>query len=817
MSRHFRDFDWSATPIGPPECWPLTWRNAARLILNSSHALALGLGKDLIYLYNDAFIALGGPARHPSALGQPVRVVWREIWPDILLPRFTQTLATGEPTDEEDRFLPLSRSGYVEETYVSFSFAALPDDQDRPSGIFCTATENTGRVIAQRQIECLRRLAAQSASADSPEVACSTAAVALEDQVRDVPFGLVYLLDSAGAQATLVRDFGLERLPPNAALSTHLGSGPDPFCLATVAARREPVLIEGIENLVGPSLRRKSLVPRQVLAIPLASAASQELSGILVAGLNPMRPEAESREFVILVARQLESAISNARARHDAEERACKLAEIDRAKTVFFSNISHELRTPLTLLLGPIDQLLSETAIGAKHRDLLERARRGANRLLKLVNSLLEFSRLEAGRIEASYAPVDLAALTADLASEFRSAFEQAGVLLSIECLSLPEAVYVDPDMWEKIVLNLLSNALKFTLSGAVTVRLHARDGSACLQVIDTGCGIAAADLPHLFERFYRVQSEQARSVEGTGIGLSLVQELVRLHGGTVQVTSTLGQGTTIKVNVPLGSGHLPPERVGAARTLASLHTGAEPFVDEALGWLSGDRAPAKDSTEPHVPRPNRQDRVLVVDDNSDMRGHLRGVLEHAYGVDTVPDGQAALTRMRERHYDLMIVDIMMPGMTGLELLQAVRTDPKLAHTPVVLLSARAGDEASAEGLYAGADDYLPKPVSRQELLARVENRITHAKFHEAERLARRRAEAAVRARDKLYSVLAHDLRSPLQTAYICLTRLQQQELKAGQRKAVATLERSLESLHQQLEAVMEQVQAISAEGPHPT
>jgi signal transduction histidine kinase len=816
MGRRFREFDWSETPIGRPECWPLTWRNAARLILNSSHALALGLGKDLVYLYNDAFIALGGPTRHPYALGKPVRVVWQEIWSDILLPRFTRTLATGEPTDEDDLFLPLSRSGYVEETYISFSFAVLPDDQDRPSGIFCTATENTSRVIAQRQIECLRRLAAQSASADSPESACRSAAATLENQAKDVPFGLVYLLEAKGIQATLVRDFGLAWLPAGIPMCTQLGSAPDPFCLATAASRREPILIEGIGQLVGPSLRRKSLVPRQALAIPLASAASTELSGILVTGLNPMRPEGESREFAILVAKQLESAISSARARHDAEERARKLVEIDRAKTVFFSNISHELRTPLTLLLGPIDQLLSETALERKERDLLERARRGANRLLKLVNSLLEFSRLEAGRIEASYEPVSLGALTADLASEFRSAFEQAGVLLSIECLPLPEAVYVDPDMWEKIVLNLLSNALKFTQSGAVTVRLHARDGSACLQVIDTGCGIAAADLPHLFERFYRGQSEQARSVEGTGIGLSLVQELVRLHGGTVHATSALGEGTTIKVSVPLGLGHLPPDRVGAARTLASLRAGAKPFIDEALGWVSGDRAPPKDSTGPHVPRPSRQDRVLVVDDNSDMRGHLCGLLEHRYGVDAVPDGKAALTRIRGQHYDLMIVDIMMPSMTGLELLKAVRSDPRIAHTPIILLSARAGEESSAEGLYAGADDYLPKPFSRQDLLARVENRLTQAKLRAAERLARRRAEAAVRARDKLYSVLAHDLRSPLQTAYMCLTRLQQRELKAGQRKAVATLEHSLESLHQQLEAVLEQVQAISADGPHP-
>ena len=820
MGRRFREFDWSRTSIGPPECWPLVWRNAARLIFNSSHPLALGLGKDLVYVYNDAFIPLGGPARHPSALGQLVPVVWQEIWAGILLPRFSHTLATGEPTAEEDLFMPLSRSGYLEETYISFSFAALPDDQDRPSGIFCTATENTGRVIAQRHIERLRRLAALSAFADSPESACRTAVATLDEQERDIPFGLVYLLDPKISRATLAGTFGLKGLPSEVSPSTRLEGEFDPLRLAIVAALRDSVLIEGVDELFGPYLRRASLVPRQALAIPITSAASRQLLGILVTGLNPMRPVAESREFLILVASQLEAAIYNGGARQDAEERARKLAEIDRAKTIFFGNTSHELRTPLTLLLGPLDAVLSGGAMGARDRDLLITARRAANRLLKLVNSLLEFSRLEAGRIDASYIPVDLATLTANLASEFRSAFEQAGMNLHVECPSLPEAIYVDPDMWEKIVLNLLSNAFKFTLKGAVTVRLYSRSESVCLEVIDTGCGISDDDLPHLFERFYRGQVKQARSVEGTGIGLSLVQELVRLHGGTVRATSRPGQGTTITITVPRGAEHLPPDRIRAGRTLPLLNTGAQPFVDEALAWISHTsaippiehREPANDTIDPSAPHPRGPERVLVVDDNNDMRDYLCRLLEPRYRVETVPDGQVALARMRACRYDLAIVDIMMPSISGLDLLKAVRAESAIAHTPIILVSARAGDEASAEGLQAGADDYLAKPFSRQQLLARVENRLILAKLQAAERLARHRAEAAVRAHADLYSVLAHDLRSPLQTAYMCLTLLQQQEMKAAQRKALGTLERSLDSLHGQLDAILRQVEAISAE-----
>ena len=822
MGRRYREFDWSGTSIGPPEGWSLTWRNAAHLIFNSSYPLALGLGKDLVYLYNDAFIPLGGPARHPSALGQPVRTVWKEIWPGILLPRFTHTLETSEPTGEEDLLLPLFRSGYLEETYISFSFAALPDDTGRPSGIFCTATENTGRVIARRQIDCLQRLAAHSASADSPENACRTAAATLDEQERDVPCGLIYLFDSKSARATVTGSFGLRALPATIPGSVDLGTGQDPFSLAAIASGHKSLLIEGVEDLFRPVLSREDWVPRQALALPVASPASQAVAGMLVAGLNPMRPVEESREFLVLVAGQLETAISNARARQEAEERARQLIEIDRAKTVFFSNISHELRTPLTLVLGPVGEVLGGTAISARERDLLETACRAGNRLLKLIKSLLEVARLEAGRVEASYSPVDLAALTVDLASEFRSAFEQAGLALRVECPPLAENVYVDPEMWEKIVLNLLSNAFKFTRRGAVTVRLRQHDESAVLEVIDTGCGISEEDVPHLFERFYRGRAEETRSVEGTGIGLSLVRELVRLHAGTVKATSKIGRGTTMTVSIPLGTEHLPRDRIGAARKLPSLRTGPQPFIDEALGWISttgavplpADFRRAADPADSSAARRKPQERVLIADDNSDMRNYLCRLLEDRYRIDAAEDGQVALAKMRAQQYDLAIVDVMMPSVTGLELLQAVRADPAIAHTPVILVSARAGEKASVEGLQAGADDYLVKPFSGPELLARVENQLTHARLHAAERLARQRAEAALRAHDDLYSVLAHDLRSPLHTAYMCLTLLQQQGMDAAQRKSLDGLERSIDSLHQQLEAVLEQIKAISGDEP---
>ena len=276
-------------------------------------------------------------------------------------------------------------------------------------------------------------------------------------------------------------------------------------------------------------------------------------------------------------------AIANARAYEEERKRAEALAEIDRAKTAFFSNVSHEFRTPLTLMLGPLEDELRENSKG---RERIEIAHRNSLRLLKLVNTLLDFARIEAGRIEAVYEPTDLAAATAELASVFRSAIEKAGLRLVVDCPPLPEEVYVDREMWEKIVLNLLSNAFKFTFEGEIKVSLCLRRERVELSVSDTGAGIPAAELSHIFERFHRVRGTDSRTHEGTGIGLSLVQELAKIHGGGVQVRSVEGQGATFTVTIPTGHAHLPKERLGGTRSLMSTSLGATPFVEEALRWL---------------------------------------------------------------------------------------------------------------------------------------------------------------------------------------------------------------------------------------
>ncbi|MCW2286165.1 PAS domain S-box-containing protein [Rhodoblastus acidophilus] len=288
-----------------------------------------------------------------------------------------------------------------------------------------------------------------------------------------------------------------------------------------------------------------------------------------------------------------------------------ELARLDQLKTQFFTNVSHEFRAPLTLMLGPAADALAdaEEPLGPRQRRRITLMQRNATRLLKLVNTLLDFSRLEAGRAQASCEPTDLAALTTDLASNFRSVIERAGLRFIVDCPPLPQPAYVDCDMWERIVFNLVSNAFKFTHQGEIAVTLRADNSSASLAVSDTGIGIPAEALSHIFDRFHRVEGSRGRSHEGSGIGLALAQELARLHGGEITVESAPGEGSRFSVTVPLGGPRLTSNGVGVASTLASTATAATAYVEEALQWLpdQGGGQRVRLRTKPRRrPRPGR-------------------------------------------------------------------------------------------------------------------------------------------------------------------------------------------------------------------
>jgi PAS domain S-box-containing protein len=722
IARDLAAVDWAATPLGPPAHWPQSLRTAVSILLSSRFAMWMAWGPELTFFCNAAYRRDTLGRKYPWALGRPASEVWAEIWDDIG-PRIDRVLATGQATWDVALLLFLERSGYSEESYHTFSYSPLRDDAGAVVGMLCVVSEDTERVIGQRRMATLRDLGSDPTVVRTEDETLAFAARQLGGNPRDLPFTLTYMFDDGTGVARLASSSGIRDDHP-AAPAVILPEGPQVWP-ARAAAQAEAVLVD-LDDARYPTLPTGDWdqPPTTALTVPLVQQGGS-VSGFLVAGLNRFRPFDEGyRDFVTLVAGHIAAGVSSARSYRAQQRRAEELAELDRAKTTFFSNISHEFRTPLTLIMAPVDEMRSRTAgvDEQAHREL-DVVHRNAMRLAKLVNTLLDFSRIEAGRSQAHYEPVDLSLVTAELASVFRSAIERAGLTFSVDCPPLGEPVYVDRDMWEKVVLNLLSNALKFTFDGTIAVSLRREGTHAVLTVSDTGVGVPAHEMPRLFERFHRIESSRARSHEGSGIGLALVKELVGLHGGSITADSTQGVGTTFTVALPFGATHLPAGELAEPAPERAPSGIAEPFVAEALRWLPTESASRIDPAMPDaslaVAGPPA--RILVADDNADMREYLDRLLRTAgYKVEAVTDGLQALDAARASLPDLLISDVMMPGLDGLALVAALRADARTAAMPVMLLSARAGQEASIEGLQAGADDYLVKPFAAAQLLARV-------------------------------------------------------------------------------------------------
>jgi signal transduction histidine kinase/DNA-binding response OmpR family regulator len=727
--------DWSATPLGPPETWPQSLATMVRVLIASRFSMWMAWGPELTFFCNEAYRRDTLAKKYPWALGRPAREVWAEIWPDIG-PRIEAVLTSGVATWDESLQLFLERSGYVEETYHTFSYSPLIDDAGAVAGMLCVVSEDTDRVIAERRMATLRDLGAATTTARNDAQVLTAAADLLATERRDLPFTLVYLLDDDGA-AHLTAATGITAGHPAAPVAIS-SVDPDPVWPLRDVTDGGSVLVGGLADRF-PDLPSGAWTepPTDALLVPLPDQGGASPYGFLLVGLNRYRPLDEGyRGFIDLIAGQLAAGVSSARAYESERRRAESLAELDRAKTAFFTNVSHEFRTPLTLMLGPAEDALADRVheLPPEQRQRVAVLHRNAQRLLKLVNALLDFSRLEAGGDTARFEAVELALYTAELASMFRPAIERAGLGLTIDCPPLPEPVYVDREMWAKIVLNLLSNALKFTFTGGITVRLRSAAGRVELAVTDTGVGIEPADQVRLFERFQRVAGVRARSHEGSGIGLALVAELAAVHGGDAAVTSAPRSGSTFTVRLRTGTAHLPPERIAdriAEPGDAADTDAVEGFLAEAMRWMEPAGGAAAEPAGGPVAEPAaatrtaggelaHRPRVLVVDDNADMRDYLVALLSDSYRVQTAPDGAAALALAREDPPDLVLSDVMMPELDGFGLLRELRADPVTALVPVVMLSARAGDEATIEGLAAGADDYLIKPFAARELLARV-------------------------------------------------------------------------------------------------
>ena len=753
MGARMRAFDWSETPLGAPETWPQSLKTAVHIMLTSRFAMWMAWGPELTFLCNDAYLPTTGLKRD-WVLGARSDHIWAEIWNDIG-PRIEHVLRTGEATWDEQLRLYLQRSGFCEETYHTFSYSPLTDDRGDTAGMLCVVNEVTQRVFAERQLAKLRDLGGRLAGAPTRAAVMAAFESCTSEDSPDLPFVLAYLCEEANAAPNLAAFHGLQKSNPLTAISYWLGN-----------RRNLPSFGDAFYDVVQIATPRgqegafRGKGPDRALVMPIAGGEGLVPLGFMVAGLNPHRTLDQSyRGFIELLTGQIAAAVARADEYERERSRAEALAEIDRAKTAFFSNVSHEFRTPLTLMLGPLEDALADlTNVPIVHAERIKVAHRNGARLLRLVNALLDFSRIEAGRTKASFEPIDIGALTTELASTFRSACERAGLSLGVDCETLAEAAYVDREMWEKIVLNLLSNAFKFTLKGGIAVRLHGDAGKIVLEVADTGNGIPKSELPRLFERFHRVEGAGGRSFEGSGIGLALVQELVRIHGGQIAVESEEGRGTVFRVRLPFGFAHLPADKIKAKGTTAPVS--ADAYVEEALRWLPD---ASRDDVIFDVGRKTLQSaarhdaHVLLADDNADLRDYVRRLLEAGgYSVQAVSDGYAALDAARARRPDLLLTDVMMPRMDGFALLSTIRNDETLADLPVIMLSARAGDEAQVEGLTKGADDYLAKPFSARELLARVSGTIAmaHVRRQAAEDV-RKANRALALEREFLSSVLA--------------------------------------------------------------
>ena len=730
-----READWAASPLGPVDSWPAELRAAVRTVLASKVPMLIWWGPQLIQVYNDAYRAMLGE-KHPAAMGQPAAECWAEVW-SAIGPRAASVLAGNGASYIENELLFLERSGYYEETYWTYSYSPITGDSGEVLGVFVAITEVTAREVSGKRMRTLRELGGLSVTEE--DNVCDQALQVLARNRDSIPFAAVYAVGEDGA-GRLQGCYGLS--DAGAELPAVIPAATTSSVLSGVLASGVPEVTDLASFAPGAVLKPSPLgpaVPRTIRLQPVWLSGHPEPHAVLVVGCNPYRALDEAYlRFLDLAARQLGIALTDAAA-YDAERRRAEaFAELDRAKTRFFENISHEFRTPLTLMMAPLDALLEDPALDlpADRRADVASARRAVLRLSRLVDTLLEFARAEADELYADLELTDLAQLSADVASMFRSVVEEAGLTLEVDTSEVAEPIAVDREMVTKILLNLLSNAAKFTPQGSITLRLAEGEDEVRLTVSDTGLGISAEHLPRVFERFYQVPVRGARSREGAGIGLSLVSDLARAHGGTVSVRSELGSGSEFTVRLPRAASapHRRPTTAGDPAV-------APAFIAEAHSWSArqGEAVPDEAGRPAELSDPGLvpSGNILLVEDNVDMRDYLSRLLRaDGWQVEAVGSVEQALAASGVP--DLVLSDVMLPDRSGLELVKLMRANPTLMRVPVILLTARAGAESATEGLRAGADDYIVKPFAAQELLARVR---THYELATLREYALNRAE----------------------------------------------------------------------------
>ena len=730
MGELIRSKDWSKTALGSPDTWPQSLRTTISLCIASNFPIAIVWGPNRVQIYNDGYLPITGDM-HPVSMGQDFAACWVSAWP--VIGQAFEEASLGQARFLENQHIFLDRYGYKEETFFTFSFSPILDESGGVGGLFHPVLELTQQTLAERRLKILSTVANHTVKARTADEAIALIVDCLKDFELDIPFVLLYSIAADGKEANLEGSVGVEKDSPLAPAKINLEERllkSWPF--TEVIQTGKAVQVENTTNIFGSfNCGPYPEQPEQAMVFPVIIPGEDHNKYFLVAGVSSRRRLDEKYLlFYELLAAAVTNELAKARVYEEERKKAEALAEIDKAKTVFFSNISHEFRTPLTLMLSPLEELLNQknNHFSESEKQNIETAQRNAMRLLKLVNTLLDFSRIESGRQQAVFNLVDIVALTKNLAANFRSVIEKAELKLIVQADTIIQPIYVDKQMWEKIVFNLLSNAFKYTLKGSITVALSAEEDFAVLKVTDTGVGIPENELPKMFERFHRVQNVTGRTYEGTGIGLSLIKELVQMHHGTINVESKLNEGSVFTVKIPTGKKHIADHQISKT-TIDSDEISSAIYVDE-IDTLLKKGKPELLKT-PDVKKENILPTILVVDDNADMREHISSILSNSFNVITANNGMDALHRIKETIPALVLSDIMMPVMDGIRLLKEIKNNKSTANIPVIFLTARAGEESKIEGLQTGADDYLVKPFSSKELLARVQAQINIIKFRQ--------------------------------------------------------------------------------------
>ncbi|KAI8619659.1 hypothetical protein BC830DRAFT_1103147 [Chytriomyces sp. MP71] len=784
-----RNHDWSLTApeLGPFQAWPSSLKTAASIVLSSKIQALLLWGPDLrIMAYSDNCIPTFAAKvcifflspissrpliiitsrvllrlQHPSMLGGSYKVVFREVWP-FIQDRVLKTKNEGVTVYVEDRLYKLFRRGFLESCFFTVTTTPVLAESGHFEGVITWSIETTTKSLSNRRVSFLRDLGIAMIGAPNRKGLWDEFDRFVKERNEDLAFAVTYLKREDGTLARSEASIGTGSYAFPDTLDPADTNGDPSFISSRI---RESWNNRKVIEIVPPeaSSEHKNGV---VLVIPITTN-NDETPALLVVGTNSsLAFDQAYTEFVQMIQHEVSMAYVNIKSLETAKAQAQALMELDKAKTSFFMSMSHELRTPLGLIIGPVEDCLIDPdfALTENQSMQLELVRKNSVRLLKLVNSLLDIGRLNSGCMKAVFRPIDVSEKTGQYFSMFQSAIEKAGLkyLTEIENVD-PNVVFLDEEMWQKIIFNLLGNAIKFTLKGHIKGALRLCPDKKFIEfsVEDTGVGIPDNQIAKVFDQFQRVEYTGGRSFGGSGIGLALVNDLVKFHGGSISLQSTVNVGTTFTVRIPVGKQHLPQDQVGfraaseETLTRPNQHTikNMNAYLEEAMGFVHSENADniGNGGASPCHPKSGKRKSIILsavrddsnaiflVDDNADMRKYLGRILSRYWSiVETFENGKLALEAMKRVLPSLVVSDVLMPIMDGLTMIKEMKSRERLSRIPVILMSgAASGEPHKLSGFENGADEFLvttqnysqqalsattfkEKPVNSRELVVKI-------------------------------------------------------------------------------------------------